>query len=117
MISKKSRKKDIHERLAATISTTQLSQYLRLFASSVEKMLQEINDAKVIVFVATDRNPNAFYECGYSVALGREVVTITDYHKNLPFDIRDRNAIAYGRSVGSLTSKLIDRLQKLAQVR
>lgn len=85
-------------------------------ASIVEKMLQEIRDAKAVVFVATDKNPNAFYECGYAVALEKEVVTITDFHRNLPFDIRDRNSIAYGKNIGTLKTRLYDRLIKLSQV-
>lgn len=84
--------------------------------SIIAKMFEEIHDAKVIVFVATDRNPNAFYECGYSVALDKEVITITDSHKNLPFDIRDRNAIAYGKDIKYLAGKLTERLRKLSLV-
>jgi CheY-like chemotaxis protein len=83
--------------------------------SIVEKMNQEINNSKVVVFVSTGKNPNAFYECGYSVALAKEVITITDYYKNLPFDIRDRNAIAYGSDVSSVVSILADRLRRLPQ--
>lgn len=85
--------------------------------SIVEKMFEEIRNSKIVVFVATDQNPNAFYECGYSIALGKETVTITDYHKNLPFDIRDRNALAYGRSAASLQDALVRRLKSLSSGR
>lgn len=81
--------------------------------SIVEKIFDQIHNAKLVVFVATNKNPNAFYECGYAVALEKEVVTLTDLHKNLPFDIRDRNAIAYGKSLARLTSELKTRLSSL----
>jgi len=68
--------------------------------SIVERIFSEINKAKVIVFLAADQNPNAFYECGFAIALNKEVITVTDLYKNLPFDIRDRNAIAYGNNFG-----------------
>lgn len=90
--------------------------HLSFTESIIEKMMQQIKDAKVVVFVSTGRNPNTFFECGYSVAQGKEVVMITDYYSNLPFDIRDRNAIAYGKTVDSVTRKLADRLIKLAHV-
>jgi CheY-like chemotaxis protein len=83
--------------------------------SIVEKIFTEINNAKLIIFLATDQNPNAFYECGYAVALNKEVITLTDVHKNLPFDIRDRNAIAYGTDLKSLKSALADRLSNLTR--
>ncbi len=84
--------------------------------SIVEKIFTEIDNAKLIVFLATDQNPNAFYECGYAIALNKEVITLTDVYKNLPFDIRDRNAIAYGSNLRSLKSELMDRLSKLTLI-
>jgi hypothetical protein len=84
--------------------------------SIVEKIFAQIRDAKLMVFVATDRNPNAFYECGYAVALGKEVITITDSYKNLPFDIRDRSAIAYGKELSTLDARLTERLNNLTKV-
>jgi len=82
----------------------------------IERVLQGIRDAKFIVFVATDRNPNAYYECGFSVALEKEVVIVTDFFKNLPFDVRDRNALAYGRSPDKLAAKLPVRIRALTEV-
>jgi len=62
-----------------------------------------------MVFLATDQNPNAFYECGYAVALNKEVVTVTDDYSNLPFDVRDRRAIQYGKDL-SLLGKALDKM-------
>ncbi len=83
----------------------------------VEQIFQEIRNAKLLVFLATDRNANAFYECGYAVAMNKEIVTITDVHSNLPFDIQGRNAIAYGGDLVRLRSQLTDRLLNLTVIR
>jgi CheY-like chemotaxis protein len=84
--------------------------------SIVEKIFSEIDNAKLIMFLATDQNPNAFYECGYSVALNKEVITLTDKFENLPFDIRDRNAIAYGDNVTQLKKDLDAKLVNLTHI-
>jgi CheY-like chemotaxis protein len=84
--------------------------------SVVEKVFEEIRNSKIVIFLATGQNPNAFYECGYAVALNKEVVTLTDYYKNLPFDIRERNSIAYGEELESLGERLIRKLSALTAV-
>jgi len=81
--------------------------------SIIEQIFSEIANAKLIAFLATDQNPNAFYECGYSVALSKEVITLTDVFKNLPFDIRDRNAIAYGKDMRKLKRDLLNKLNNV----
>jgi CheY-like chemotaxis protein len=85
--------------------------------SIIEKVLLEIGNSKLITFLATDQNPNAFYECGYAVALNKEIITLTDFYKHLPFDIRDRNAIAYGTDLKKLKSDLYNKLLKITQTR
>lgn len=85
--------------------------------SIVERIFSEIRNSKLIVFLSTDRNPNAFYECGFAVALDKEVVTLTDSFASLPFDIRDRTAIAYGNDPDSIASSLKNRLQEVTVVR
>ena len=79
--------------------------------SIVDKIFYEIRNSKLMVFVATDQNPNVFYEAGFAVALRKEVITVTDHFDHLPFDIRDRNTIAYGNDLTllgeTLTAKLV----------
>jgi CheY-like chemotaxis protein len=84
--------------------------------SIVEKIKDEIRKAKLVIFVATDRNPNVFYEAGFSDALGKEVVAITDRHEDLPFDIRDRNTLAYGTDVQSLRTALAEKLASISLI-
>jgi CheY-like chemotaxis protein len=84
--------------------------------SIIEKIFTEIGNAKLVTFLSTDQNPNAFYECGYAVALNKEIITLTDVYKNLPFDIRDRNAIAYGSDLKKLKVNLNDKLINLTYI-
>lgn len=84
--------------------------------SIIDKIFEEISDSKIVIFVSNDKNPNAFYECGYSVALDKEVITITDHYSSLPFDIRDRNAIAYGNDFGKLEQEVMLKLSNLTIV-
>lgn len=84
--------------------------------SIVQRVFDEIRQAKFIVFVTGGRNPNVFYEAGYAVALHKEVITLTDDYADLPFDIRDRSAIAYGGSAAELEQRLYERLNALTRV-
>lgn len=83
--------------------------------SIVAKIFEEIHKAKLVIVLATDQNPNVFYECGYAVALNKEVITLTDVFASLPFDIRDRNAIAYGKSLTLLRTQLVRKLNMLTK--
>jgi CheY-like chemotaxis protein len=84
--------------------------------SIVQKIFSEIQESKLIIFLATDQNPNAFYECGYAVALNKEVITLTDDFSNLPFDIKDRNSIEYKNNLDWLMKQLNNKLHKLTNV-
>lgn len=84
--------------------------------SIIQKILDEIRNAKIIIFLSTDMNPNAFYECGYAVALKKEVITVTDNYSNLPFDIRDRNAISYDNKMEVLQTQIEKRISSITEV-
>jgi CheY-like chemotaxis protein len=84
--------------------------------SIIDKVLFEIRNAKLIIFLATDQNPNAFYECGYAVALDKEVITLTDVYESLPFDIKHRNSIAYGKELPKLKTVLDHKLANLTHI-
>ena len=81
--------------------------------SIVDAIFDEIRKAKLVIFVAVDRNPNVFYEAGYAIALGKEVLTITDFFDHLPFDVRDRNAVSFKGDPLSLTGVLVDKINAL----
>lgn len=83
--------------------------------SIAKKIFEEITNSKMVIFFATGHNPNVFYECGFADALGKEIITLVDHFENLPFDVRDRNSIAYGESLSRLESSLTSRLLNLTQ--
>jgi CheY-like chemotaxis protein len=84
--------------------------------SIVEKIFSEIRNCKLMIFLATDKNPNTFYEAGYALALEKEIVTVTDHFHNLPFDIRDRNAIEYKDDIEKLKRELSHKLGTMTLV-
>lgn len=84
--------------------------------SIIDFIISELREAKVVVFVALDRNPNVFYEAGFAHALEKEIITVTDDHSSLPFDVRDRNAIAFGKDLKKLKSLLSLRLRQVGNL-
>lgn len=81
--------------------------------SIVEKIFIEIANCRLMIFLTTDKNPNTFFEGGYALALGKEIITITDYFQNLPFDVRDRNAIEYRDDLKKLKKELTHKLETM----
>ena len=84
--------------------------------SIVKQIFDGIGKCKFVIFLATDRNPNAYYECGYAVALKKEVIMLTNKFSNLPFDIRDRQAIAYGSDLSKLEKELDKKLARFTEI-
>lgn len=70
------------------------------------KMFDSIRDAKAVVFVADGANPNVYYEAGYAHALRKEMVTVASDVTKLPFDIRDRKALAHSGDLKKLKKEL-----------
>lgn len=65
----------------------------------LDKIRQQIAEAKVIVADITGRNPNVFYELGLAHALEKPVVLITqDKAEDIPTDIRHLEFIRYDLS-------------------
>jgi CheY-like chemotaxis protein len=59
-------------------------------------VFEYVDKSKLIVFLAEGGNPNAYYEAGFGDAMRKEVIVIVKTFEDLPFDIRNRSAIAYG---------------------
>lgn len=76
----------------------------------MKKIHNEIKNCKIFLFVATDKNPNVYYEAGYARALEKEILTLIDDVENLSFDFRDNNAISYEKNVHRIHSLLSDKL-------
>lgn len=54
-----------------------------------------ISSADYIIADLTIQNPNVYYELGYSHALNKKVILITQDISSLPFDLRDQRVIHY----------------------
>jgi hypothetical protein len=62
----------------------------------LEKIRQQISEAKVLIADVTGRNPNVFYELGLAHALEKPVILITqDKTEDIPTDIRHLEFIRY----------------------
>jgi hypothetical protein len=81
----------------------------------LEKIVDFIRQADVIVADCSGRNPNVFYELGIAHALERRVVLITsDEIDQAPADIRAYEFISYAKlSPDAFVAKLTDALQNV----
>lgn len=62
----------------------------------LEKIRQQISEAKVLIADVTGRNPNVFYELGLAHALEKPVILLTqDQAEDVPTDIRHLEFIRY----------------------
>jgi CheY-like chemotaxis protein len=85
--------------------------------SIIDRIFEEIRKAKMVIFVASSKNPNVFYEAGYAMALDKEIIAITDEYSNLPFDVRDRSTLKYGADFSELKNPLQNKLASLTIVK
>lgn len=61
-----------------------------------ETIIDQIKNADLIIVDITDTNPNVFYELGYSTALNKTVIQISDGNSsNIPFDISTTRTYSY----------------------
>lgn len=61
----------------------------------IEKIEEGIKNAKVCFAEITLDNPNVWYELGFALASGKDVVMITEERQKFPFDIQHRHIINY----------------------
>jgi hypothetical protein len=62
--------------------------------------------AKVLLAVMTDRNPNVFYELGLAHAIAQPVVLVASSMEDVPFDLRGLRVITYDKNDESWGDKL-----------
>jgi hypothetical protein len=78
----------------------------------VDVIMDRLRSCDVLVADTTTRNPNVFYEVGYSHALNIPTVLICREGEEIPFDIKAINHIIYG-SIVDLREKLERRLRSM----
>lgn len=74
--------------------------------SIITDIVQSISDADYIIADLSDPNPNVYYELGFSHALNKPVILITQDLSSLPFDLRHQRVIKYDDTAsGAVTLK------------
>ena len=89
-------------------------EHTRYIPSVVFKLVM---GSKMVVLMADDLSPNAFYEAGFADAMRKEVVMVTRSCANMPFDVAQRSAIEYGNKARNLRTQLKQKLTRLRMVR
>lgn len=68
--------------------------------SIVRRIVECVNDAKVIIADLTDQRPNVFYELGMSHALRNNVIVLAqDIKRDVPFDVASYKVIEYANTI------------------
>jgi nucleoside 2-deoxyribosyltransferase len=63
-----------------------------------DRLLHELQASTICIADLTHNKPNVMWEVGFSMALGKPTIIITQKLEELPFDIRDMQSIEYSRS-------------------
>lgn len=63
--------------------------------SILNDIFTNIKGADYIIADVTEHNPNVYYELGYSHALEKKVILITQDVATLPFDLKHQRVISY----------------------
>lgn len=83
----------------------------QIFQESIlDRIYNQVSKADFLVADMTGRNPNVFYETGYSHALGKRVILLTRNADDIPFDLKHYPHIVYGNSIATLKEELHRRL-------
>ncbi len=85
------------------------------FSIWCERICKNIRRAKYLIFDTTGRNPNVFYELGFSHAMDNtKAIIITQNIEDAPFDIADINQVAYSKDdMPNLRDKIKDAITDL----
>jgi len=70
----------------------------------IQDVVLLIDRSNIVICDCTDRNPNVFYEIGIAHTLGREVILITQSHRDIPFDLRHLRYVQYLNNQEGLTA-------------
>ena len=76
----------------------------------LERIYRQIEVADVIIADMSGQNPNVFYEVGYAHAKGKLCILLTSKAEDIPFDLKNRRHIVYGKSVAKLKDELENEL-------
>jgi hypothetical protein len=72
----------------------------------LDRIYAQIEAADVIIADMSGKNPNVFYEVGYAHAKGKTCILLTNTADDIPFDLKHRRHIVYGKSLSKLRDEL-----------
>lgn len=78
--------------------------------SILERIYNQIHKSDLIVADMSHKNPNVFYEVGYSHAIGKKVILLTQNSDDIPFDLKHFPHIIYKGNISLLNEELRKRL-------
>jgi len=68
----------------------------------LDKIYLEIEKCDFIIADLSNKNPNVFYELGYAHAIGKLTILLTNNSEDIPFDLKHKRHIIYGKSISNL---------------
>jgi hypothetical protein len=77
-----------------------------------DKIIQQIQDADVIIADVSTNNPNVLYEVGYAYAKDKLCILLTNAPNKIPFDLKNRRHVIFS-SLDDLKTKLLKELKAL----
>jgi hypothetical protein len=84
----------------------------QIFQGSIlDRILNQIAKAVVIVADMTGRNPNVFFEVGYAKAFDKRIILLTSSVEDIPFDLKHYSHVIYDSSIIKLKDSLKTHLQ------
>ncbi len=85
----------------------------------IDTIEKNIRDADACLADISLENPNVWYEVGFAIASGKEVVLVCKEGSKFPFDVRHRAIVAYTthstRDFDELRNKITERLKALTK--
>ena len=82
----------------------------------LQDILQGPDESNVVISEVTPKNPNVFYELGYSHALKKPVILLAERDTPLPFDISGYRVIFYDNTIGGKSTAETDLRRHLTSI-
>lgn len=72
----------------------------------LDRIINQISSADVIVADMTGKNPNVFFEVGYAKGIGKKIIFLTQSADDIPFDLKHYPHIVYNGKITALQNEL-----------
>lgn len=75
----------------------------QIFQGSIlDRILNQISKADIIIADMTGKNANVFFEVGYAKALDKKIILLTSSVDDIPFDLQHYTHVIYDKSIINL---------------